>query len=126
MITIRNKCDYDNELLIMTSESTYLEDKLEFFMRFLIAIGHDFENGSDLVILGKDEMVWTDEEIEQLKKETIEEYIEDNKSINGVTFRDINGTTTLSIENEDNILPGTTCPEFNLKVKDNYMDEAPF
>lgn len=109
MITIRNKCDYDNEVTIMTSKSTHLDGKLAFFMRFLAASGHFFDVDAELRMVEKDEMVWTDAEIAQLKKETIADYLE------GVA--EAKEGSEICYINQDT--PDNT-------GKDNYMDEAPF
>jgi len=76
MITIKHKDKNDGSVVLMATEDVFLDDKLEFFKRFLTASGHSFEEGSDLVLMGKDEMVWNDWEIATLKKEAVEEYLE--------------------------------------------------
>ena len=76
MITIKHKDENDGSVVLMTNEDHFLNDKLEFFKRFLAATGHSFDEGSDLILLEKYEMVWTDEEIATLKKEAVEEYLE--------------------------------------------------
>jgi len=106
MITIKHKDENDGSVVLMTNGNVFLDDKLEFFKRFLAAIGHPFDEGSDLILLEKYEMAWTDEEIATLKKQAVEQYLE--------------GVAEAKEESENCHINQDTPDDTS---KENYMDE---